>query len=109
MQLETSPQGLDAEVVLLIHHDADGLGGIDDHAAAGALGGVFTADQMALHQHLFVQRAQVVHAFDKRALAHGRFSGMRPSAVKAPGGVPPCGPAPDTRAPQDCGPAAHGC
>ena len=35
----------------------------DQTAAAAFFGGVFAADEMAFDQHLFVERAKVVHRF----------------------------------------------
>ncbi len=55
-QLQTRPQGLHAEVVLLVDHEAKGFVPIQHETAAGALGGVLAADEMTFHQDLFIER-----------------------------------------------------
>jgi hypothetical protein len=53
-------------VVLFIDHDAEGFVAVEDEAAAGALGGVLTADQVTFDEDVFVEDGQVVHRFGKR-------------------------------------------
>ena len=76
-ELQAGPQGLHPQMVLLVDHHAERFLLVDDQAAAGVLGGVFAADQMALDENLFVQRPQVIHRLGKgpvqfRQALHGR-------------------------------------
>ena len=55
-------------MILFIDHHAQGLTPIHHHATADALGGVFAADQVSLHQNLFLQRSQILQQFRERIL-----------------------------------------
>ncbi len=56
VHLQSRQQGLHAQVILLIDHHAQGLVAAEHHAAAGCLGGVLPADEMAFDEQLLVQR-----------------------------------------------------
>ena len=45
-ELQTGEQGLHAEVVLLVDHDAEAFAAVQHQTTAGALGGVLAADQV---------------------------------------------------------------
>jgi hypothetical protein len=67
-QLQSGTQRLHPQMVLLVDHHAETFLAVQDEAAAGAFCRVFAADEMALHQNLFVERAEIVHRLRKRAL-----------------------------------------
>ena len=52
-QVKSAGNGLHAQVIFLIDHDAQGLCRVDDHCATHALGRMLATDQMSLHQYLF--------------------------------------------------------
>ena len=54
-EVEPWEDGLHAQVVLLIDHDAEVLGAVDDGGATWAFGGLFSADEVAFDEHLFLQ------------------------------------------------------
>src|ERR1017187_3394526 len=55
-------------MIFLVDHEAKSLLPIQHQPAAGALGGMFAADEMALHQHLLVQGGQTIHRARERPL-----------------------------------------
>ena len=59
-QLKTRTNRLHPEMIFLVDHDAERLPPIHHHRAAGALRGMLATDQVALDQHLLVQRRQVL-------------------------------------------------
>ena len=61
LRLQPGEQSLDAEVVLLVHHDADGLVRPDEHPFVSRVLGVLGTDQMAFHQQPAFQGGQVRH------------------------------------------------
>ena len=67
-QLKTRTNGLHPEMIFLVDHYAERLPPIHHHRAARALRGMLTTDQVALDQHLLVQRRQILQAFGKRVL-----------------------------------------
>ena len=70
-ELEPGEEGLHAQVVLLVDHDAELLVVADDHGTAGAFRGVLAADQMAFDQDLFLQGGEVLQGRGV-AVIHGR-------------------------------------
>ena len=54
VEIEAGEDRLHAQVILLVDHDAEVLGTIDDGRAAGSLGSVFAADQVAFDQDLLL-------------------------------------------------------
>ena len=79
LELQPGAQRLDAEVVLLVDHDAERAALGNDEAAAGVLRGVLAADEMLLDEHLLFQRREVLHRvvddriLHLRQLGHGRL------------------------------------
>ena len=67
-ELEARADGLHAEVILLVEHEAEGLAAFDHGGGAVATGGVFAGDEVALDQHLFLHRAEVAEFLGKRVL-----------------------------------------
>ena len=61
LELQAGAQRLDAEVVLLVDHDAERAVLADDEAAAGVLGGVLAADEVLLDEDLLFERREVLH------------------------------------------------
>lgn len=59
--MQAGAQRLHAEVVFLVDHHAEGFLLVDDEAAAGALGGVLAADEVALDEDLLVEWREVIH------------------------------------------------
>jgi hypothetical protein len=55
LQLQAGPQRLHPQMIFLIDHHTERFLAIQHQAAAGTLGSVFAADQMAFHQNIFVQ------------------------------------------------------
>src|SRR4051794_976519 len=55
-------------MVLFVDHDAERLPAVHHHRAADALRRVLAADQMPLHQHLFLERGEILQQFRKRIL-----------------------------------------
>jgi len=94
LQLEAGPQGLDAQVILLVDHHAEGFLAVQHEAAARALGGVLAADQMPLHEDLLVKGGEVVHRRREvrvhlRQGFHGRLDRLQqaePVRLLRPGG-----------------------
>jgi hypothetical protein len=82
LELEAGAERLHAEMVLLIDHDAKGFVAIEDQAAAGILGGVFAANEMALDENLFVQRREIVHRFRESALHFGQVLDGRTNQIE---------------------------
>ena len=73
VHLQSRQQGLHAQVILLVDHYAQRLVAAEHHAAAGCLGGVLPADEMALDEQLLVQRGQLLHAGVKAVPHRGHF------------------------------------
>jgi hypothetical protein len=72
-QLQTGANRLHAQMILFVHHYAEGLFAIHDNGAAHTLGGVFATDQMPFHQHLLFQRGQILEQFRKWLLHFGEL------------------------------------
>ena len=63
LELQAGADRLHPQVILFVHHDAQGLATIHDHGAAHAFGGVLAADEMPLDQDLFLQGRKVLQQF----------------------------------------------
>ena len=59
VEVQTGADALNAEVILLIDHDGNALLTIHDDRAARRARRMLAADEMALHEHLFADLAQV--------------------------------------------------
>ena len=68
-EVEAGADALDAEVVLLIDHDGDGLFAVHHDAAAGGAGGVFATDEVAFDEDLLADLRQV-DVFVAEAILH---------------------------------------
>src|ERR1017187_9564937 len=55
-------------MIFLVDHEAKCFLPIQHQSAAGALGGMLAADEMAFHQHLLVQSGQTIHGPRERSL-----------------------------------------
>src|SRR3569832_392465 len=55
-KLKSRTQRLHSEVVLLVNHHAKRFFPVQHQPTAGALGGMFAADQVALHEDLLIER-----------------------------------------------------
>ncbi len=60
-RLETGPQRLHPQMILLVDHHRESFRAVHDQPAADIFRGVFAADEMALDEQLLVQRGQIVH------------------------------------------------
>src|SRR5215470_11251794 len=66
-------------MIFFVDHDTERLTPIHHYGAAGALRGMFTTDQMALHEHLLVQCREVLQALRKRILHLRKFFHAQPN------------------------------
>jgi len=78
-QLETRANRLHPQMIFFVDHNAKSLPPIHHHRAARALSGMLAADQVALHQHLPVQRRKLLQAFGERFLHFGKRFHVRPN------------------------------
>ena len=72
LQLQAGPQRLHAQMILFVDHHAERFLRFKTRPLPGVLGGVFAADQMALHQDLLVQRASGYPSIAENAFVHLR-------------------------------------
>ena len=92
-ELQARPQRLHPHMVLLVDHHAHRFVPVQNQSAAGTLRRVFAADEMSLHQDLFVERREVVHGL-RECLVHLRQGLDRgPDDVENPDALRLLGPA----------------
>ena len=81
-QLESRTNRLHPQMIFFVDHDAERLPPVHHHGAPSALGGMLTADQVPLHEHLLVQCGKILQAFGKRVLHFRKCFDLRPDLLQ---------------------------
>ena len=96
-------------MIFLVDHDAQRLPAIHDHGAADTFGRVLATDQMALDQHLLLQRRKILQQLRKRILHFGKLLHARPDQLEHFDSRRLSCPIRETHGSADCAQAGRGC